>query len=187
MPRRVGFLLLVAGLVLALSSANAAGRPFTYQMSGTMATHPTGCDTETCPVQYLGSGSLSCGEVCSTAPKPGGTFTFDGRVSTSPHRLIHPPNPCAGKGSATVTVAWSDTTTSTINFSRLHFPPGPCFTNPLFPPTPCRIHGTGTVTSGALLGDRVGLTISVPPEPCRTGSSFNFTGTMKFYPPGPPT
>jgi len=188
MVRRIAPFLFVVALALALSPARAATRPFTFQASGTMSSHPNPCDGGNCGVVYLGSGSLSCGETgCSSGPKPGGSFIFDGQTSPARHGgLVHPPNPCASKGSATVTVSWSDQTSSVITFSKVHFPPNPCLTDRLpHPPNPCRIRGNGVVSSGALSGTRVSfLFVQAPTDPCRS-STFAFSGSLKFFTSNP--
>ena len=184
MFRRTAPFLLVILIALALSPAGAAGRPFTYQAAGVMDTN-TGCTGIDCGPTYSGSGSLSCGADCATAPKSGGTFFFEGNVTRAFRgNPFFPPDPCAGRGNATVTTTWSDATTSIISFPKVQYPPDPCFSSRFFPPGPCRIRGNGTVTSGALLGSRVSIIFQWPPSPCRTGSS-SFNGSMTFHPPAP--
>jgi hypothetical protein len=149
--------------LLALVPAAQAANGVDYDVSGSYLSAPAGEGT----FAYSYDGTASCATNCTGAPT-GGTFTLG--LSGA---ALAPPNPCISRRvSGTLTVTWSDATTTTAilegrNRDRKGF------------------SLSGTVTGGTspffFPPDPIKGFVSLPPNPCVAGS---FTGSLTFY-PGP--
>jgi len=156
---------LIAASVLAVAAVPAAeaATGVTYDVSGSYAAGAAGEGT----FAYAYDGTASCATNCLGAPA-GGTFTL-GLSETG----LFPPSQCVSRRvSGTLTVTWSDATTTPAtltgrNRDRKGFSLSGMVTggtNPFFPPDPIK-----------------GF-VSVPPNPCSAGI---FTGELTLFPPDP--
>lgn len=151
-----------ATLLAAVPAAHAA-TGVAYDISGSYVAGAAGEGT----FAYTYDGTASCAANCTGAPSAG-TFTLG---LGGP--ILHPPNPCLSRRvSGSLTVSWSDATTTTATLAgRLRDRKGFSLsgsvtggTNPFYPPDPIK-----------------GF-VSVPPNPCVADS---FTGSFTLFPPDP--
>jgi hypothetical protein len=153
-------------LVLLPPAAGASRRSVTYGLAGTVTVNPgapPGCsDQFGCPASA--SGGATCASNCTGKP-PSGKFSILIKTVTT-----HPPSPCRVKRlSGSLSVTWSDATTSTAQISGKftksqvlkltgRLDPGGVD----YPPVPIRI-----------------LLNNYPPSPC-TAASSPITGTLRI-------
>jgi hypothetical protein len=158
--------LTASGALLATVPAAQAATGVAYDVSGSYISGPGGEGT----FAYTYDGTATCAASCTGAPS-GGTFTLG---LSGPG--LHPPNPCVSRRvSGTLTVSWSDATTTVATLSgknrdRKGFSLAGSVTagtSPFYPPEPI------TPVSGF---------VGLPPNPCNPGS---FTGELSFSPPSP--
>lgn len=148
---------------------------------------------ETCPPQpgtysvssatlEATSGSWS-GEGHVTGNSSPGSFSFVLR----PPAPVHPPDPCraAQVFTGSMAVTWWNGDQSAISLDHVIYDPNQP-PQPVAPPTPIRppspIRGTGEVTSGDLLGQKISIAWHPPAPVCPSGGTAEsgFTGSIAF-------
>jgi hypothetical protein len=153
-------------LLAPAASAASTSTAVSYSLSGTATINPgapPGC-SDVFGCRESASGSASCASNCAGKP-PSGQFSI--LITTI---ATHPPSPCRVKRlSGSLSVTWSDETTSTAGISGKF-------------PGALLLKLTGTLDTGGV--DYPPETIRVllnnyPPSPC-TAASSPITGTLRI-------